>query len=216
MSAAEGTDGARFEVIVLVASLGGLQSVSTVLAGLPPTFVVPVLVVQHGVHRTGPDVLAQLLQRATQLPLRSGRTGVAIEAGGVTVVPPGCATTLDPGYRLNLTAPDDIAPGDALLASAAHLAGPRAIGVVLTGMLRDGAEGARAVKRVGGRVLVEDPATARASGMPSSAIATGCVDFVLPAHRIPAALVALTMAPGAAELLTVRTPAWATLHPKAG
>jgi two-component system, chemotaxis family, protein-glutamate methylesterase/glutaminase len=86
------------------------------------------------------------------------------------------------------------------------------IGVVLTGMLKDGTKGVRAVKRHGGRVLAQDPATARASGMPSSAIATGCVDFVLPMHRIAPALVALTMAPGAAELLTVPTPPWASLH----
>jgi hypothetical protein len=61
---------------------------------------------------------------------------------------------------------------------------------VLSGMLRDGTEGIRAVKRHGGRVLAQDPATARAAGMPSSALATGCVDFVLPPRRIAAALIA--------------------------
>ena len=86
------------------------------------------------------------------------------------------------------------------------------IGVVLTGMLRDGTTGVRAVKRHGGRVLAQDLATARAGSMPSSAIATGCVDFVLPLHRIATALVALTMAPGAAELFTVPIPPWASLH----
>jgi two-component system chemotaxis response regulator CheB len=65
-------------------------------------------------------------------------------------------------------------------------------------MLHDGARGVRLVKRHGGRVLAQDPATARAGSMPSSAIATGCVDFVLPPHRLAAALVALTMAPGGA------------------
>jgi two-component system chemotaxis response regulator CheB len=67
------------------------------------------------------------------------------------------------------------------------------------------------VKRHGGRVLAQDPATARAASMPSSAIATGCVDFVLPPHRLAAALTALTMAPGGASLLAVPVPHWACL-----
>lgn len=55
------------------------------------------------------------------------------------------------------------------------------------------------------------PSDARASGMPASAISTGCVDFVLPLQRIPAALLALTVAPGAAELFSVPIPPWARL-----
>ena len=101
----------------------------------------------------------------------------------------------------------------ALLTSAAATAGPGAvIGVVLTGMLHDGAAGARAVKRRGGSVLAQDPATARAPSMPSSAIATGCVDYVLPPEGIAAALTALTRAPGGAASLTVPTPP-ADTHP---
>jgi two-component system chemotaxis response regulator CheB len=78
-------------------------------------------------------------------------------------------------------------------------------------MLHDGAVGARALKRRGGRLLVQDPATARAASMPASTLATGCVDFVLPLPRIAPALIALTMAPGGAELFAVPTPSWAVL-----
>ena len=102
-------------------------------------------------------------------------------------------------------------PGDAVLAGAAQAVGAGLIAVVLTGMLRDGADGVRAVKRRGGRVLVQDPETAQASGMPLSAIATGCIDFVLPVPHIAPALVALTVAPGAGDLLAVRPPSWARL-----
>lgn len=212
MSAAGQSQAPGFDVIVMVASLGGLEAVSTVLVGLPAAFRVPVLISQHGKKRSRPDVLPQLLQRETLLPVQAARAGMVIEPGTVTVMPRGCTSTLETGNRLAMTASDHIAQGDALLISAAQVAGPRAIGVVLTGMLHDGAQGVRAVKRHGGRVLVENPTTARASSMPSNAIATGCVDFVLPARRISAALIALTMAPGAADLLTVPTPAWATLH----
>ena len=69
------------------------------------------------------------------------------------------------------------------------------------------------MKRFGGRVLAQDPATARAASMPSSAIATGCVDFVLPPHRLAAALIALTMAPGGASLPAVPAPHRAGLRP---
>jgi two-component system chemotaxis response regulator CheB len=84
--------------------------------------------------------------------------------------------------------------------------------VILTGRLADGANGCRAVKRNGGRVLVQDPATAEASSMPAHAIATGCVDFVLPPDRLASAVLALTTAPGGAELLTVPVPPWACLN----
>ena len=83
--------------------------------------------------------------------------------------------------------------------------------MVLTGKLHDGTEGARAIKRGGGRVLAEDPETARAPAMPTSAIAAGCVDHVLAVEQIPAALVAFVMAPGAAELFQVPSPPWARL-----
>ena len=64
----------------------------------------------------------------------------------------------------------------------------RAIGVVLTGSGDDGAAGIEAIKRGGGRTIVQDPATAEYQSMPSAAIGTGCVDFVLPLGRIAPAL----------------------------
>lgn len=88
----------------------------------------------------------------------------------------------------------------ALLSSAAGALGSRLIAVVLSGRLTGGAEGVREVKRLGGRVLVQDPATAEAPAMPEAALATGCVDFVLPAEGLGHALVALCAAAGASEL----------------
>jgi two-component system, chemotaxis family, protein-glutamate methylesterase/glutaminase len=67
----------------------------------------------------------------------------------------------------------------------------------------------RAVERHGGRVIVQDPTTARAPGMPSSAIATGRADFVLAPERIPCALITPAMAAGGAELFSVPLPHWA-------
>lgn len=202
----------RFELVVIVASLGGLEAISAVLAGLPESFPVPLLVVQHGRRTQNPDRLSWLLGRRTTLPVRTAQQGLWVGAPGVTVIPGGSTATLDEAHRLHLTDAEGLGGGDALLSSAAAAAGSAVIGIVLTGMLRDGTEGVRAIKRHGGRVLAQDPATACARGMPSSAIATGCVDFVLPLHRIAPALVALIMAPGGADLFSVPTPPWARLH----
>jgi two-component system chemotaxis response regulator CheB len=130
---------------------------------------------------------------------------------GITVIPGGYHVTITPAgtFRLGEAGRGG---GDALLASAALAVAPRAvIAVVLSGMLQDGADGVRAVKRHGGRVIAQDPATARAPGMPASAIATGCADFVLPPDRIPYALITLAMAPGGAELFSVPLPHWAKI-----
>jgi two-component system chemotaxis response regulator CheB len=89
--------------------------------------------------------------------------------------------------------------------------GSAMIGVVLTAVLRDGTKGFKP-SNARCRVLAQDSATARAHSMPSRAIATGCVDFVLPLHRIAVALAVPTMTPGAAELFTVPTPSWASLY----
>jgi two-component system chemotaxis response regulator CheB len=204
-----------FEVVALLASLGGLDAVSRVLAALPAEFPAQVIVVQHGRREPHPDVMSRLFQRLTPLPVRTAYDGRTTTGPGVTVVPAGHVAEVDVERRIGLTpvdAPDHLRGGDVMLTSLAGVVGPRAIAVVLTGMLHDGTAGVRAVKRHGGRVLVQDPATARAAGMPASAIATGCVDFVLPLHRIAAALTALTMAPGAADLFTVPTAPWAKLY----
>lgn len=202
----------RFDLVVIVGSLGGLEAVATVLSELPRGFAPHVAVLLHGRRREAPDVLPLLLQRRTPLPVRTGESGAHLVGPGVTVVPRGRSAHIGPDYELTVGDADPRGSGDALMSSAAEAGGRAVIGAVLTGMLADGAQGVRAIKSRGGRVLVQDPDSARAGGMPSAAIATGCIDFVLPLNRIAAGLVALAMAPGAAELLAVPTPSWARLH----
>lgn len=202
-----------FRFVIVVASLGGLPVVRTLLEGLPDTFSTPVLVVQHRASTRPGHSLAQHLQRHTPLPVRAARPGSSAWTPGVTVIPAHSSAMIGSEGRVSVhpaTASD--MGGDALLSTAAAAAFPKpGIGIILSGRLSDGANGVRSVKKYGGRVLVQDPATAQAPGMPSSVIATGCVDFVLPPRSIAPALVALTMAPGGAELLTVPTPHWASL-----
>jgi two-component system chemotaxis response regulator CheB len=83
------------------------------------------------------------------------------------------------------------------------------IAVIMTGRLSDGALGVRAVKRAGGFVLAQDPSEAAAGGMPTAALASGCVDHRVPLRLIGPTLVAVTMAPGALDLLRVPAAPWA-------
>jgi two-component system chemotaxis response regulator CheB len=200
----------KFGRVVVVASLGGMQAVTAVVARLPASYSIPIAVVQHRSRIPRRDLLAPVLACRTTLPTRVAESGCPADQLGITVVPAHTTATIDDAGRWVLgESTGDVGPGDALLISSARTT--PTVAVILTGSLSDGAEGCRAVKRGGGRVLAQDPATARASSMPANAIATGCADFVLPPDRLASALLALTTAPGAAELLAVPLPPWARL-----
>lgn len=215
MSAGARATQSCFDAVVVAASYGGFAAASTMLAGLPASFATPVVLVLHRSPANDDATQARLLARGSGLLTRLAADGAGLEAG-VALVPAGAHATVTSERRLALTlapsAADRRRAGDVLFVSAANALGSRVIGVVLTGRLSDGTEGVRAIKRRGGRVLAQDPAEAPAASMPISALATGCVDFALPLPYLSAALAALTMGPGAAELLAVATPSWARLH----
>lgn len=194
-----------FDIVAMTASLGGLEALTRVLGALPPDFPVPVLVVQHMSARY-PSHLAEILSRRCMLPVTWTHPGQRLRGGGVYVAPPdrhllvgaGGVVQLSRRPRVQFVRPS----ADVLFESVAAVYRERAIAVVLTGLCNDGARGANAIKRAGGRVLTQDRGTSKAFGMPQATIITGCVDFVLPLPTIAPALVALTMVPGAASLLS--------------
>lgn len=195
--------------MVVAASQGGPAAYRQVLRALPREFPAAVVVMQHR-GRQPSDHLPRILARQIQLPVRPAEPGQRPQAGTVYVAPADCQLLLDPAGRFAMAELETrLAAGDPLLSSAAVAVGPRMIAVVLSGRLADGAAGVQAVKRAGGRVLVQDQATAECFGMPSAAIATGCVDFVLPLAIVAPALITLAMAPGAAAWLQVPVPSWA-------
>lgn len=169
----------QFGRVVIVASLGALDAVGTVLAALPAMFPVPVVVVTHRTARSqGQDGLVALLGRRTALPVRTAVAGESAQHRGVTVIPAATTATSTAKNRWAIDRNPNSTPWDALLKSSAQI--EPTIVVILTGLRDDGSQGCRAVKRHGGRVLVQDPLTARAASMPTQALATGCIDFVLP------------------------------------
>ncbi|WP_448640296.1 chemotaxis protein CheB [Geodermatophilus sp. URMC 63] len=195
-----------FDVVVVAASAGGVKALQTIVPALPAAFPTPVLVVQHRPPDTA-DLLTGLLRARAALPVHEAADGPL--RPGVTVLPPRTSARLDGSAALTLTPAPPNRTADGLLVSAAATCGPRVLAVVLTGRLDDGAAGVRAVRRAGGRVLVQDPDDAEFPGMPSAALATGCVEHALPLRHVAAALVAYTMAPGAADLLAVPVAPWA-------
>ncbi|MCA1656896.1 MAG: chemotaxis protein CheB [Actinobacteria bacterium] len=197
-----------FGVVVLVASAGGVGALTTVAAGLPEWFQAPILVVQHRAERAV-DLLPKILAARSSLPVGGGVSGPLQR--GITVVPAKATVDIDTSGGLSIRDCPSGRPADQVLTAVAKAFGPRVLAVVLTGRLSDGADGVRSVKRAGGRVLAQDPADAHAPDMPRAALATGCVEHVVPLHMIAPALVAYTMAPGAADLLSVPLAPWAQL-----
>ncbi|GAB4201258.1 MAG: hypothetical protein OHK0022_23100 [Roseiflexaceae bacterium] len=197
-----------FDVVVIAASFGGVSALRELLAALPPDFPAAVLIQMH-LPPDQPSSLVEVLQWGARLPVVWGQHLELAHPGSVVVVPPGQHMQILPDGRLLLTPWTKRAgrkpQADDLFTSAAISFGPRAIGVVLTGYLSDGARGARAIVQGGGRVLAQDPNTAASGDMPRAAIATGCVDFVLTLDAIPAALVSLTMVRGVSSLFAVPT-----------
>ena len=203
-----------FDIVVIAASLGGPTALRDVVAGLPAGFPAAVVVVQHR-SALVEDVAVDLLRRRTPLDVGLALPGARPRAGRIDIAPASRQLRIGPdgGYALEARPSPTGCAADPLLASVADRFGPRAIVVILSGTLDDGAAGVSALKRRGGWALAQDSASARCFGMPAAAIATGCVDYVLPLSRIADALVALTMRPGAADLFRVPSPFWAQAAP---
>jgi len=177
------------DALALVASAGGMGALIIVLRSLPADIPVAVVVQQHlGSHNSA---LVRILQLRTGHEIVWAADGAALVAGRVTVCPPAkrmevlpdgtCAMfDYEPGRRMM--------PHDALLKSMADVNGTRSIGVVLTGMGRDGAAGAAALKAAGGLVIAQSPDTADYDSMPRAAASSA--HLVLPLEEIGPALAA--------------------------
>jgi two-component system, chemotaxis family, protein-glutamate methylesterase/glutaminase len=182
---------ARFRVVVIAASTGGLDALSRILSRLTPAFPAAIAIVQHR-PMSSPTLLAQILQHRTKLRVKDAEDGEEIHPGIAYVAPPGIHLVVDASRRFALVDGLKVKharpSGDVLFASAAEAFESRVIALVLTGGDGDGSTGISVVKQHGGTVISQDEGSAVASGMPQSAIATGDVDYVLPLAYIASAL----------------------------
>ncbi len=184
------SDHATVPVVGIGASAGGLEVFKLLLADLPADAGLGIVFIQH-LDPKHHSMLAEILARATTMPVSEAADGTLVEANHVYVIPANVDLTIADG-TLKL-APRTQAPGshmpiDGFLRSVADQCGSRAIGVILSGTGSDGSAGVEAIKAAGGVTFAQDAATAKFAGMPQAAVATGCVDFVLPPENIAAEL----------------------------
>lgn len=178
-------------VVGIGASAGGLEALRSFFSAMPPDSGMVFVVIQH-LAPNHKSLMAELLARSTDMPVARAAEGVRPLANHVYLIPPGFNLTLkDGGLHLErgpgggtLNLPIDI-----FFRSLAKEHGDRAVAIVLSGTGSDGARGIRAVKEAGGMIMVQAEASAKFAGMPTSAIATGAADFILPVEEMPAQLV---------------------------
>lgn len=168
--------------IGIAASTGGPGALVALLAALPLGVMPPILIVQH-IALGFTESFATWLRERTRHPVEVARHGASLEQGGVVVAPDDRHLGITPDHHVELSDAPPIArqrpAGDYLFHSLARVAGPRSLGVVLTGMADDGADGAVALRRAGGVVAAQDEATSVIYGMPKAALDRGGVDDVL-------------------------------------
>src|SRR6266478_2242662 len=177
---------ASVPVVGVGASAGGLEAFIQLLNHLPPDTGFAFVFVQHLDPRHA-SVLPKILSAKTRMQVREAADGDVLKPNVVFVLPADRSITVSQGLlrlspRLETGGPHH--PIDAFLRSLAMDRKSRAIGVILSGSGSDGALGIQAIKDEGGIIFAQDEKSSQHAGMPQSAIATGCVDFVLPPEGI--------------------------------
>ncbi|MFL5807525.1 MAG: chemotaxis-specific protein-glutamate methyltransferase CheB [Roseiflexaceae bacterium] len=180
-----------FPLIVVGASTGGPRVVHQILRDLPRDLGAAVMVVQH--IAAGFSVgMAEWLASASALPVHLAREGYPIRASEVLVAPDQRDLMITPEGMIHLNENPLLIQRPAIdvtMQAAAEVFGPQAIGVLLTGMGRDGAYGMLTIRRAGGYTIAQDEASSAIFGMPRAAIQLGAAAEVLPPPRMAARLV---------------------------
>ena len=181
-----------FKAIVLGASIGGPRALEVIFAALPRELPAPFFIVQH-IPGEFSDIFARRLDSAQGPKVILASEGQKVERGIAYLAPGGkhlklgwrgatsLVTKLDDGDPVNFVKPS----ADVLFASAAECLGERVLAIVLTGMGRDGTEGAKAIVAAGGKVIAQDEDSCVASGMPGSVCEAGAATKVLALEEIP-------------------------------
>jgi two-component system, chemotaxis family, CheB/CheR fusion protein len=176
----------RLPVVGIGASAGGLEAASSFFNEVPSHLGMAYVVVLH-LDPTRVSKLSEILARTTPMPVLQVQDGMRVEPDHVYVIPPNCEMTIEhwvlhlqerePHRSVNTTI-------DTFFRSLAAGHGSDAIGVILSGTASDGTLGLAAIKGEAGITFAQEPSSAKYDGMPASAIASGCVDFILTPGKI--------------------------------
>jgi two-component system chemotaxis response regulator CheB len=166
-----------YAMVVVGASLGGLEALRMLVGGLPPEFDIPMTIIQHR-HRDSDAILARILQNHTALRVCEVEDKQPVEAGFVYLAPANYHLMVeDDHFSLSVEAP----------VRYSH----RAVGVILTGSNADGARGLRRIADQGGLAVIQEPGSAEAPEMPEAALRSVPTARVFTMERIAAFLGAL-------------------------
>ncbi len=193
-----------FPIVGVGSSAGGLEALKTLFGAMPTDSGMAFVLIQH-LDPTHESLMVELLARYTSLKVVQIENDMPVEPNRIHVIPPATSLTIrngilrlgQPFERRNVRMPIDV-----FFVSLAEDQQERAIGVVLSGTGSDGTLGLREIKARNGLAVVQDPEGAQYDGMPRSAIHTGLVDYVLPADRIPQALLAYHRETGRIERIS--------------
>ena len=161
-----------YDLVVVGTSWGGLAALRTLVSGLPASFMMAVVLVQHR-HKDSDHLLRTLLQERTALEVCEVEDKMPLEHGRIYVAPPDYHTLIEPGHlSLSTEAPVRFSrPSiDVTFLTAADSYAHRTVGIMLTGANADGSEGLRRISDRGGMAIVQDPATAESKLMPAAAV----------------------------------------------
>jgi len=183
-------------VLAIGASTGGPQALNNILAELPPDFAPAVVVVQH-MAEGFVEGLASWLDTTCALPVSVSGNGKRLLPGTVTIAPSGLNLIVHDQLRVTTHEPPASqyhVPGiDATLMSVADSVGREAVGVLLTGMGRDGAAGMKCLRDAGAFTIAQDEQTSAVYGMPAAAVALEAADMQLPLEDIGTTIRRLVM-----------------------
>jgi two-component system, chemotaxis family, CheB/CheR fusion protein len=171
----------RFPVVGIGASAGGLEAMTSLLKELESRLGMAYVLVLH-LDPARESKVSEILARTTPIPVLQAQDLMRVEPDHIYVIPPNCDMTIDHrvlhlrGREPHRSANTTI---DTFLRSLAVAHGSDAIGVILSGTASDGTLGLSAIKGEAGITFAQEPSSAKYDGMPASAIASGCVDFIL-------------------------------------
>jgi two-component system, chemotaxis family, CheB/CheR fusion protein len=171
----------RFPIVGIGASAGGLEAATTMFKELSPALGMAYVLVLH-LDPARESAVTEILARATRMPVLQVKEGMRVTPDHVYVIPPNCEMTIAE-WVLHLGSRQERRSSnttiDTFLRSLAMAHGSDAIGVILSGTASDGTHGLAAIKGEAGITFAQEPTSAKYDGMPVSAIASGCVDFVM-------------------------------------
>ncbi|HHU75569.1 MAG TPA: chemotaxis response regulator protein-glutamate methylesterase [Firmicutes bacterium] len=189
----EGTRHSGHPIVAIGASTGGPRALESILRGFPDDLPAAVMITQH-MPAGFTESLARRLDRVSRIRVKEATGAENILPGWAYVAPGGYHLLVKAGQTMLSSAPpvQHVRPSaDVMMKSLAQYYGSNVIGVILTGMGKDGAEGMEHIKKNGGRTIVQDPSTAVISSMPQAAINNGAADAIIPLDRIADGVVRL-------------------------